>query len=114
MECAHLISDCICRWLPRDSIWDFDGAQGTIISKTSTMNRLLGIAFLYLAMMLGWIGVGLFMLFAPGRVGNLIHDSLMLFPAVSSGDWGKKLFHRLVGLGLIAFAIRFVVQLMYL
>jgi hypothetical protein len=75
------------------------------------MNRLLGIAFLYLAMMLGWIGVGLFMLFAPGRFGNLIHDSLMLFPEVRTGDWGKKLFVRLVGIGLIAFAIRFVLRL---
>ena len=72
------------------------------------MNRLLGIAFLYLAMMLGWIGVGLFMLFAPARFGNLVHDSLMLFPEVRPGDWGKKLFVRLVGIGLIAFAVRFV------
>lgn len=50
------------------------------------MNRLLGIAFLYLAMMLGWIVVGLFMLFAPARFGNLVHDSLMLFPEVRPGD----------------------------
>ena len=75
------------------------------------MNRLLGIAFLYLAMMLGWIGVGLFMLFAPARFGNLIHDSLMLFPKVRPDDWGKKLFVRLLGIGLIAFAIRFVLRL---
>ncbi len=72
------------------------------------MNRLLGIAFLYLAMMLGWIGVGLFMLFAPARFGNLIHDSLMLFPEVRPGDWGKKMFLQILGLGLLAFAIRFV------
>ena len=76
------------------------------------MNRLLGIAFLYLAMMLGWIGVGLFMLFAPARFGNLVHDSLMLFPEVRRGDWGKKLFVRVVGIGLIAFAIRFVLLLL--
>jgi hypothetical protein len=76
------------------------------------MNRLLGIAFLYLAMMLGWIGVGLFMLFAPARFGNLVHDSLMLFPEVRRGDWGKKLIVRVVGIGLIAFAIRFVLLLL--
>jgi hypothetical protein len=76
-----------------------------------TMNRLLGIAFLYLAMMLGWIGVGLFMLVAPARFGNLVHDSLLLFPEVRPGDWGKKTIVRILGIGLIAFAIRFVLRL---
>jgi hypothetical protein len=76
------------------------------------MNRLLGIVVLYLAMMLAWICVGLFMLFAPARFGNLIRDSLMLFPEVGAGDWGKKLFVRLLGIGLLAFAIRFVLLLM--
>ena len=78
------------------------------------MNRLLGIVFLYLAMMLGWIGVGLFMLFAPARFGNLIHDSLMLFPEVKPGDWGKRLLVRILGVGLLAFAIRFILRLIYL
>ena len=72
------------------------------------MSRLLGIAFLYLAMMLGWIGVGLFMLVAPARFGNMIHDSLMLFPEVRPGDRGKKLFVRVAGVGLLTFAVRFV------
>ena len=76
------------------------------------MNRLLGIAFLYLAMILGWIGVGLFMLFAPARFGNLVHDSVMLFPKVRRGDWGKKLIVRLLGIGLLAFAVRFVFLLL--
>ena len=76
------------------------------------MNRLLGIAFLYLAMMLGWIGVGLFMLFAPGRFGNLVHDSVMLFSEVKRGDWGKKLIVRVLGIGLLVFAGRFVLLLL--
>jgi hypothetical protein len=75
------------------------------------MNRLLGIAFLYVAMMAGWTGVGLFMLLAPARFGNLVHDSLMLFPEVRPGDWGKRLFVRLLGIGLLGFAIRFVLLL---
>jgi hypothetical protein len=75
------------------------------------MNRLLGIALLYLAMMLGWIGVGVFMLVAPARFGNLVHDSLLLFPEVRPGDWGKKTIVRILGIGLIAFAIRFVLRL---
>lgn len=77
------------------------------------MTRLLGIVALYLVMILGWIGVGLFMLIAPDRFGNLVHDSLMLFPEVRPGDWGKKMFVRIVGMGLIAFAIRFAVRLIY-
>jgi hypothetical protein len=77
------------------------------------MTRLLGIAFVYLVMMAGWMGVGLFMLVAPARFGNLVHDSLMLFPEVRPGDWGKKMFVRIVGFGLIAFAIRFAVRLRY-
>jgi hypothetical protein len=75
------------------------------------MSRLLGIAFLYIAMMAGWIGVGLFMLLAPARFGNLVHDSLMLFPAVKPGDWGKKVFLRIVGIALLAFASRIVLIL---
>ena len=63
-------------------------------------------------MMLGWIGVGLFMLFAPGRFGNLVHDSVMLFPEVKRGDWGKKLIVRVLGIGLLVFAGRFVLLLL--
>jgi hypothetical protein len=75
------------------------------------MSRLLGVVFLYLAMMAGWIGVGLFMLLAPVRFGNLVHDSLMLFPEVKPGDWGKRVFVRIIGIGLLAFASRFVLIL---
>ena len=72
------------------------------------MSRLLGIVFIYAAMILAWTGVGLFMLIAPVRFGNLVHDSLQLFPAVNSGDWGKKLILRLLGIGLLAFAVRLI------
>lgn len=51
------------------------------------------------------------MLLAPARFGNLVHDSLMLFPEVRPGDWGKRLFVRAVGTGLLVFAARFVVVL---
>jgi hypothetical protein len=52
------------------------------------------------------------MLFAPARFGNLVHDSVMLFPKVRRGDWGKKLIVRLLGIGLLAFAVRFVLLLL--
>jgi hypothetical protein len=74
------------------------------------MSRLLGIVFVYVAMILAWSGVGLFMLIAPARFGNLVHESLQLFPEVNPGDWGKKLFLRLVGIGLLAFAIRLILR----
>lgn len=58
-------------------------------------------------MFLAWGGVGLFMLLAPARFGNLVHDSLLLFPRSWFQGLGKKLGVRLAGVGLIAFAIRF-------
>lgn len=77
------------------------------------MSRLLGIVFVYVAMILAWSGMGLFMLIAPARFGNLVHESLQLFPEVKQNDWGKRLFLRLVGVGLLAFAIRLIVRIAY-
>jgi hypothetical protein len=56
------------------------------------MSRLLGIVLVYALMFLGWTSVGLFMIVAPARFGNLIHESFGFFPHVRDGDWGKKLF----------------------
>jgi hypothetical protein len=75
------------------------------------MSRLFAVVFLYAAMVAAWTGVGLFMLIAPARFGNLVHDNLQLFPEVNPGDWGKKLFLRLLGTGLLAFAIRLTVRI---
>ena len=71
------------------------------------MTRLLGLVVLYGAMFLAWNGVGLFMLLAPARFGNLVHHSFHLFPEVGTKDWGKKLVVRLTGAGMLAFAVRF-------
>jgi hypothetical protein len=75
------------------------------------MSRLLGVVFIYAAMILAWTGVGLFMLVAPVRFGNLVHDNLQLFPEVNRRDWGKKLFLRILGIGLLAFAVRLIVRI---
>jgi hypothetical protein len=75
------------------------------------MSRLLGIVFIYAAMLVAWTTAGLFMLIAPARCGNLIHDSLNLFPEVHRGDWGKKLTLRLAGAALLAFAFRFALRI---
>ena len=71
------------------------------------MTRLLGPILVYIVMFLGWTGVGLFMLLAPARFGNLLHHEVGAFPQVQKADWGKKLFVRLVGAGFLAFAMYF-------
>lgn len=75
------------------------------------MSRLLGVVFIYAAMMLAWTAAGLFMLLAPARFGNLVHESLNLFPEVHRSDWGKKLAVRVAGAGLLGFAIRFALRI---
>ena len=72
------------------------------------MSRLLGIIALYLLMFLGWAGVGLLLIFAPGRAENLLHNGFGLFSEVAQHHRGKKLVLRLIGVGLLAFAVRFV------
>jgi hypothetical protein len=71
------------------------------------MNRLLGVVGIYGLMFLGWGGVGIFMLIAPARFGNAIHESFGLFPAVGRRDTGKKLIVRVAGMALLGFAARF-------
>ena len=55
-------------------------------------------------MFLGWTGVGVFLLLAPVRAGNLIHDS-QLFPEVCRGDRMKKIVLRAAGIALLGFAV---------
>jgi hypothetical protein len=71
------------------------------------MTRLLGIAGIFVLMFLGWAGAGLFLLFAPVRAGNLIHDSFGLFPEVCRNDLYKKIILRLFGVALLGFAAHF-------
>jgi hypothetical protein len=71
------------------------------------VTRLLGPLLIYIVMFLGWTGVGLCMLVAPGRFGNLLHHNVGVFPEIQKADWGKKLFVRMVGTGFLAFAVRF-------
>ena len=75
------------------------------------MSRLLAVVGVYGLMLLGCIGVGVFMLISPARFGNVIHDSFGLFPAVGSRDTGKKLLVRAGGLALLGFAAHFALGL---
>ena len=76
------------------------------------MSRLLGIAAIYILMFLGWTVAGAFLLLAPMRAGNLIHESFGLFPEVARKDWGKKLFLRVMGAALLTFAGRFALAIL--
>jgi len=78
------------------------------------MSRLLGVVSIYVVMLLGIAGFSLFVIVAPGRFGNLLHDSLNLFPEVHRADWGKRLFLRGLGLALLAFAVRVVIRIVSL
>lgn len=71
------------------------------------MTRLLGPFLIYVVMFLGWTCLGLFMLLAPRRFGNLLYHNVGVFPEVQETDWCKKLLVRLVGVGLLAFAVHF-------
>jgi hypothetical protein len=72
------------------------------------VSRLLGVVGMYGLMLLGWTVVGIFMLIAPARFGNAIHESFGLFPAVGPKDAGKKVLVRIAGLALLGFAARFL------
>jgi hypothetical protein len=54
------------------------------------MSRLLGFVVVYALMFLGWAGVGLFVIFAPARFGNLVNENFGFFPHVESGDWARN------------------------
>jgi hypothetical protein len=75
------------------------------------MSRVLGIVVFYAAMLFAWTAAGLFMLFAPMRCGNLIHDSFGLYPQVRRTDWGKKLILRVAGIALLGFAAHFALRI---
>jgi hypothetical protein len=75
------------------------------------MSRLLGIVAIYAFMFIGWTSAGLFLLLAPMRAGNLIHDSFGLCPEVRRADRGKKTVLRAIGLGLLGFAVHFVLRI---
>jgi hypothetical protein len=74
------------------------------------VSRVLGIVAIYVIMFLAWTGVGLFMLLAPARFGNLIHDSYGLYPEIRHKYWGRKLVLRLAGIGLLGFAVHFALR----
>ena len=72
------------------------------------MRAALGVVLVYALMVTAWIGVGMFMMLAPARFGNLIHDSFGLLPMAGPHTRVKRTVLRLIGMGLLAFAARFL------
>jgi hypothetical protein len=70
------------------------------------IGRLLVFGFFYAAMFLGWIGVGLYMLLAPASFVNFVRDNIALWGHGGPRSAGKFVV-RLIGAGLVAFAVRF-------
>jgi len=70
------------------------------------LSRILAFGFLYAAMFLGWVGVGLWMLLAPGSIVNFVRDNIALI-GENRPSCAAKLLVRLAGAGLVAFATRF-------
>ena len=56
------------------------------------MSRVPGIVAIYAVMVIACGGVGLFMLIAPARFGNLVYESFMLFPQVRPGIGARSCF----------------------
>jgi hypothetical protein len=73
------------------------------------ISRLLVVGFFYAAMFLGWIAVGLYMLLAPASFVNFVRDNIALLGHGGPRSTGKFVV-RLIGAGLVAFAVRFALR----
>ena len=82
---------------------------------TRRVNRPLDLLLIISVLNLSaWVSGGLFMLLAPRRFGNFVHENFMCFPKVGARDWGKKLFLRLAGAGLLVLAVHTVPRILEL
>ncbi|MGA2184780.1 MAG: hypothetical protein ABSH47_17305 [Bryobacteraceae bacterium] len=70
--------------------------------------RILAGILLYLVLPVIWVSLGTFMVLAPVRFARFIHENFVLLPQIGPRDTGWKLLIRVIGAGLLAFAVRFV------
>jgi hypothetical protein len=73
------------------------------------ISRLLFLGCIYAAMFLGWLGVGFFMLFAPGRCIDFVRDNIAVMTD-RPPQRAVKLLVRGIGIFLVVFAIRFALR----
>jgi hypothetical protein len=56
------------------------------------------------------LGLGSWLLVAPTRAGNFLNDAFAIFPQVGPGDGAKRLFYRVLGVGLMLSSAFYIVQ----
>lgn len=57
------------------------------------------------------LGLGTYLLVAPRRGGNFLNDAFAIFPQVGHDANLKKLFYRLLGMGLILASAFYIHQI---
>jgi hypothetical protein len=62
---------------------------------------VLQLILIYLILCTVPLGLGTCLLFAPRRAGNFLNAAFAIFPSVEPADTLKKLFYRILGIGLI-------------
>lgn len=57
------------------------------------------------------LGLGTYLLVAPRRGGNFLNDAFAIFPQVGPDAHLKKLFYRLLGIGLVLASAFYIHQI---
>jgi len=70
--------------------------------------RILAGVVLYLVLPVLWLSLGAAMVLTPVRFAHFVNENFVLLPRIGPRDTGWKLAIRVVGAGLLAFAVRFV------
>jgi hypothetical protein len=57
------------------------------------------------------LGLGTYLLIAPRRGGNFLNDAFAVFPHVEPKDRLKKVFYRVLGVGLVLVSTFYIHQI---
>jgi hypothetical protein len=71
----------------------------------------LQLLLIYLIICTVPLGLGTYLLLAPRRGGNFLNDAFAIFPQVAPDAYLKKLFYRLLGMGLVLASAFYINQI---
>jgi hypothetical protein len=71
----------------------------------------LQLLLIYLIICTVPLGLGTYLLVAPRRGGNFLNDAFAIFPQVGTDAHLKKLFYRLLGIGLVLASAFYIHQI---
>jgi hypothetical protein len=71
----------------------------------------LQLLLIYLIICTVPLGLGTYLLVAPRRGGNFLNDAFAIFPQVAPDAYLKKLFYRLLGMGLVLASTFYIYQI---